>query len=55
MGLVQRLFADLSQVLSDDLVLFGLVLELTQFLALAHQLNDVLQFHVLVYLLNVGS
>ena len=54
MGLVERLLIDLSQILSDCLILSWFELVICQFLGLTDQLYDIFQFHVFVDLLYIG-
>ena len=54
MSFVCRFFVDLSQVLSDCLIFSGFVLELAEFFSLRNDLNDILQFDVLIDSLDIS-
>ena len=54
MRFVEWFLANLSEVLSDDFVLFRSVLELDKLFSLTDQLNDIFQLHILIYFLDVS-
>lgn len=54
MGFVDRFFIHTYQVLVNNLLFSGFVLEVTQLFSLRNKLNDVFQLHILVDSLNVG-
>ena len=54
MRFVEWFLANLSEVLSDDFVLFWSVLELDKLFSLTDQLNDIFQLHILIYFLDVS-
>lgn len=55
MRFVDWLFSYLSQILSDDLILSGSILEINQLMCLADDLYNILKFHILSDLLHVNG
>jgi hypothetical protein len=53
MSFIGWFFVDLGEILCDDLILFRLVLIVGKLLSLAHQLDDIFQFHVFVDFLDI--